>query len=238
MELVTDISGEIYSTNQEFDIVIPNSSSVVSNELDFVLNNNDSNEKIRQFSLLLTKNFFNENNLSNAGSSVVTGTTTDLISGVLSDILNSPDSKLQVDVGYSVADRSEVSNLNLDDQFDISLATQINDKILINGKVGVPVGGSGSDNSVIGEVKIEFLMNEDGTFRTTIFNRQNEIQYSEEEEGYTQGVGMSYQIDFDQLSEVWAKFKRKKKRLSQSGDTKLKSNKEFNNLIYMIPSGI
>ncbi|MDA8596395.1 translocation/assembly module TamB [Flavobacteriaceae bacterium] len=239
VELVTKISGELYSTNQEFDIVIPNSSSVVSNELDFVLNNNDTNERMRQFfSLLLTKNFFNENSLSNAGTSVVTGTTTDIISGVLSDVLNSPDSKLQVDVGYSVADRTEVDNLNLDDQLDISLATQINDRILINGKVGVPVGGSDSDNSVIGEVKVEFLMNEEGTFRTTIFNRQNEIQYSEEEEGYTQGVGMSYQIDFDNLSEVWAKFKKKKKRLTQSGDVELQNSEEFNKLLFMIPSGI
>jgi len=239
VELVTKISGELYSTNQEFDIVIPNSSSVVSNELDFVLNNNDTNERMRQFfSLLLTKNFFNENSLSNAGTSVVTGTTTDIISGVLSDVLNSPDSKVQVDVGYSVADRTEVDNLNLDDQLDISLATQINDRILINGKVGVPVGGSDSDNSVIGEVKVEFLMNEEGTFRTTIFNRQNEIQYSEEEEGYTQGVGMSYQIDFDNLSEVWAKFRKKKKRLTQSGDVELQNSEELNKLLFMIPSGI
>ncbi|MGB0838107.1 MAG: translocation/assembly module TamB domain-containing protein [Flavobacteriaceae bacterium] len=241
VDLVTKITGELYSTNQEFDIVIPNSSSVVTSELDFVLNNNDTNERMRQFfSLLITKNFYNENNLSNAGSAAVTGTTTDLISGVLSDILNSPDSKLQVDVGYSVADKSDVNNINMDDQLDISLATQINDRILINGKVGVPVGtgtGTDQDNSVIGEVKVEFLMNEEGTFRTTIFNRQNEIQYSDEEEGYTQGVGMSYQIDFDNLKEVWAKFKKKSKRLTRPEDVKLDSLSQFEELLLVVPNG-
>ena len=55
VDLVTRITGELYSTEQEFDIVIPNSSSTVSNELDFILNNNDTNERMRQFfSLLIT----------------------------------------------------------------------------------------------------------------------------------------------------------------------------------------
>lgn len=237
VDLVTRITGELYSTQQEFDIVIPNSSSTVSNELDFILNNNDTNERMRQFfSLLITKNFFNENNNSNAGGSAITGTTSDLISGVLSDILNSPDSKLQLDVGYSVADRSAVDNLNLGDQFDIAGEIQLSDRVLINGNMGIPVG-TGSDNSVVGEVKVEFLMNEEGSFRTTIFNRQNEIQYSDEEEGYTQGVGMSYQIDFDRLSEVWAKFRKKRKRITQPEDMDNLQNEQFKDLIYIVPNG-
>ncbi len=237
VDLVTRITGELYSTQQEFDIVIPNSSSTVSNELDFILNNNDTNERMRQFfSLLITKNFFNENNNSNAGGSAITGTTTDLISGVLSDILNSPDSKLQLDVGYSVADKSAVDNLNLGDQFDIAGEIQLSDRVLINGNMGIPVG-TGSDNSVVGEVKVEFLMNEEGSFRTTIFNRQNEIQYSDEEEGYTQGVGMSYQIDFDRLSEVWAKFRKKRKKITQPEDMNNLQNEQFKDLIYIVPNG-
>jgi hypothetical protein len=219
VDLVTDISGELYATEQEFDIVIPNSSSTVANEMEFVLNNNGNNERMRQFfSLLITKNFYSESTVNNVGANAITGTTTDLISGVLSDVLNSPDSKLQVDVGYSVADATEVETLDLNDQLDFSLATQINDNILINGNIGVPVGGVDTDNTVVGEVKVEFLMNEEGTFRTSIFNRQNEIQYSDEEEGYTQGVGLSYQIDFDHINEVWAKFKGKRKKQAKEED--------------------
>ncbi len=237
VDLVTRISGPLSSTEQEYDIVIPNSSSTVSNELNFILNNNDSNERLRQFFWLLgTKNFYNENNNANVGGSAITGTTSDLISGFLSDMLNSPDSKLQLDVGYSVADKSAVDNLNLGDQFDIAGEIQLSDRVLINGNMGIPVG-TGSDNSVVGEVKVEFLMNEEGSFRTTIFNRQNEIQYSDEEEGYTQGVGMSYQIDFDRLSEVWAKFRKKKKRITQPEDMDNLQNEKFKDLIYIVPNG-
>jgi len=80
-------------------------------------------------------------------------------------------------------------------------------------------------------------MNEEGSFRTTIFNRQNEIQYSDEEEGYTQGVGMSYQIDFDRLSEVWAKFRKKRKRITQPEDMDNLQNEQFKDLIYIVPNG-
>ena len=81
----------------------------------------------------------------------------------------------------------------------------------MNGKVGVPVG-SKTQSSVVGEVKVEVLLNEKGNFRGVIFNRQNEIQYSAEEEGYTQGVGLTYQVGFNNLSELLQKIGLKKHR--------------------------
>ena len=85
------------------------------------------------------------------------------------------------------------------------------DKVIINGKVGVPVG-SQTQSSVVGEVKVEILLNNEGSFRGVIFNRQNEIQYSTEEEGYTQGVGLSYQVNFNTLSGLLRKISNKKRR--------------------------
>jgi hypothetical protein len=75
--------------------------------------------------------------------------------------------------------------------------------------------GASNQTNIIGEVNVEFLLNEEGTLRSSVFNRQNEIQYSEEEEGYTQGVGLSYQIDFDNAKELFQKLglRRKKKNL-------------------------
>ena len=94
------------------------------------------------------------------------------------------------------------------------MATQINNRVLINGKLGVPVGAK-TQSSVVGEVKVEVLVDEEGNLRWTFFNRQNEIQYSEEEEGYTQGVGLTYQIDFDNLAEMLEKLKRRKNQNSK-----------------------
>ena len=86
--------------------------------------------------------------------------------------------------------------------------------------------GSKEQSNVIGEVNIEFMLNEEGTLRSSVFNRQNEIQYTEEEEGYTQGVGMSYQIDFDNGRELLEKLRLRKPRAKDT----LKLKKEFDTL--------
>ncbi|MDH3382184.1 MAG: translocation/assembly module TamB, partial [Flavobacteriaceae bacterium] len=209
----------------EFDIQIPNSSTAVNSELAFKLNDNDQNKKMRQFfSLLVTKSFFNENEFTFDGTSALSGTTSDVVSGVLSDILNSEDGKFQIGVDYTAGDKRSVLSQRIDDQVDISVDTQINDRILINGKIGVPVG-SRTQNNVIGEIKVEFLLNEEGSLRSTVFNRQNEIQYLDEEDGYTQGVGLSYQVDFDNFNELLEKLRLKKKKEDES-DKNLEKIKE------------
>lgn len=212
VDLITRFSGELFNTQKDFDIQIPNSSTAVTSELAFKLNDNDQNKKMRQFfSLLVTKSFFNENEFTIDGTSALSGTTSDVVSSVLSDILNSEDGKFQIGVDYTAGDKRSVLDHRIDDQVDISVDTQINDRILINGKIGVPVG-SKTQNNIIGEVKVEFLINEEGSLRSTIFNRQNEIQYLDEEEGYTQGVGISYQVDFDTMNELLEKLRLKKKK--------------------------
>jgi len=234
IDLVTKVQGKLFNSTEEFDIVIPNSSSLVASELEFKLNDNDDNTKMRQFfSLLLSKSFFNENNIAANSNSAITGTTSDLISGALSDILNKDNDKFKVGLGYTSGEKDNVEEQNIDDQVDISLATQINDRILINGKLGVPVGAK-TQSSVVGEVRVEFLVDEEGNLRWTFFNRQNEIQYSEEEEGYTQGIGLSYQIDFDNLGEMLIKLglKKKKKQLAKKGG----KNAIPDDLILVVPS--
>jgi hypothetical protein len=75
---------------------------------------------------------------------------------------------------------------------------------LINGQVGVPVGGV-TETVIVGNLEIEFLLNEEGNLRAKIFNRENNIQYIGEELGFTQGVGLSYQVDFDTFKELLRK---------------------------------
>ena len=96
------------------------------------------------------------------------------------------------------------------DQFGVTVSTQINNKILINGRVGVPIGGV-SESVVTGDVDIEYLFNDEGTLKGKIFNRQNEIQYIGESQGYKQGIGLSYSVDFDNFGELMRKVFSSKK---------------------------
>ena len=222
VDLITNISGSLFNSKQEFDIAIQNSNSTIASELDFVLNDNDLNSKMRQFlTLLAAGTFANPNGGNINGGELLTGTTSNAIGSILSDIISS--NKVRLDLGYSPGGiQTPQDNLNTDDQLDVSLTTQISKNIIVNGKVGVPVGTQ-TQSSVVGEVKVEVLLNEAGNFRSVIFNRQNEIQYSAQEEGYTQGIGLSYQVNFNSLSDLLKKIglnkKNKKKKVTQYKDS-------------------
>jgi hypothetical protein len=213
IDLVTRFSGELFNTQREFDIEIPNASSTVASELAFRLNSDNLNNKTVQFiSLLISGSFYNESDLSVNSSTALYGTGFDILSNAFDNIFNQGNNRFKLRPEYTVGERGKVDNLNIEDQLAIGLDYQLNDRIIINGKVGVPMGTS-SQTNIIGEVNVEFLLNEEGTLRSSVFNRQNEIQYSEEEEGYTQGIGLSYQIDFDNSKELLRKLGLRKKKI-------------------------
>jgi hypothetical protein len=216
IDLITRFSGELFNSKRSFDIEIPNSSSTVASELAFKLNNNDENIKTLHFvSLLASGAFYNENNFSVNTSGFAYGTATNLLSDAFDNIFNQADNKFKLKPVYTVGEKNTVDNLNIDDQLALALDYQVNDRILINGKVGVPIGSKKQSN-VIGEVNIEFLLNQEGTLRSSIFNRQNEIQYTDEEEGYTQGIGLNYQINFNTGKELLEKLGIKRKTIKDT----------------------
>ena len=48
-------------------------------------------------------------------------------------------------------------------------------------------------------------MNEEGSLKAKVFNKENEFRYIGDELGYTQGVGLSYQVDFETFRELLTK---------------------------------
>ncbi|MCZ8197513.1 MAG: translocation/assembly module TamB domain-containing protein, partial [Flavobacterium sp.] len=86
----------------------------------------------------------------------------------------------------------------------------INERITFNGKAGVPVGGI-NQSAIVGNVEIQYRVNEDGTLNLKFFNRENDINYLGQNIGYTQGFGISYEVDFDTFQELLHKiFKNQK----------------------------
>ncbi|SNR52677.1 Family of unknown function [Lutibacter agarilyticus] len=213
VDLITRFTGELFNSTIDFDIEIPNSSSTVASELAFKL----SNDKTTQFiALLVTGSFYNEGDLGANSNTVLYGTGMDMLTNAFDNILNSDDSRFRLTPVYTVGENNAVDNLDINDQVSLALDYQVNERILINGKVGMPIG-TGTQTDIIGEVNVEFLMNEAGTLRSSVFNRQNDIQYSnQDEEGYTQGVGLNYQIDFDNSKELLEKLSLKKKKVIDS----------------------
>ena len=220
VDLVTKITGGLFSSKQDLDIQLTNVDPIIASELEFILNDNNVNEKTTQFiSLLAFGNFANPDKVDFNAGETISNTASSAVAAAFSSLLNNPNGKFQLGLDYQQGDSgNDIESLNVDNQVDVSVSTQVSDRVIINGKVGVPVGAQ-TQSSVVGEVKVEVLLNKVGNFRGVIFNRQNEIQYSTEEEGYTQGVGLSYQVNFNTLSGLLKKINKQNK----TNKTKIKA---------------
>ncbi len=203
--VVVDLQGQLIQPDINFDIEFPNLSSVVKSELDYKLSD-QSNKDIQALSLVSSGQFYN--GTLNTGA-ITGGLLAERASSLFNGIFSDEDDKFQVGLNYVQG----VRNLDQEDadQFGLTLSTQINNRILINGRVGVPIGGV-RESTVVGDVEVEYLFNEDGSLRGKIFNRQDDIQFiGTANQGYEQGVGLSYSVDFDNFNELYTKIFKSKK---------------------------
>ncbi|WP_106794449.1 translocation/assembly module TamB domain-containing protein [Aquimarina sp. Aq78] len=205
VEVVIDLQGELIQPNVNFNIEFPNLSSVIKSELDYKLSD-QSNKELQALSLVSSGQFYNGTLDANA---LTGGLVAERASSLFNGIFSDEDDKFQVGLNYVQG----VKSLDQEDadQFGLTLSTQISNRILINGRVGVPIGGVNESN-VVGDVEVEYLFNEEGSLRGKIFNRQNTIQFvGSGNQGYEQGVGLSYSVDFDNFNELWTKIFKSKK---------------------------
>ncbi len=211
VELYTMITGKLSAPNLDFDVKIPNASSVVASELEFKMRSED--DKLTQFFSLLATGAFartDNNRTGFDGNAAIAGTLAQKASQLLSNMLESENENFEVGVTYDIGTDNTVQDVTTDDQLGLEVSGRIADKVIVSGKVGVPVG-SNTNSNVIGEVEVKVPLNTAETFQAKFYNRQNEIQFDVVEgEGYTQGVGISYRFDFNNGSEFLEKLGLKK----------------------------
>ena len=124
----------------------------------------------------------------------------DGVTNVLNDIFSDEENKVKLGLDLDIG--KNTPEFETDSRVGVTLSTKISDNVLINGKVGVPVGGV-SETTVAGDFEVQVLLNEDRTLSLKFFNRENSIQNFGEQIGYTQGLGVSYNIEFDNLRELF-----------------------------------
>ena len=202
VDVVINLQGQVIQPEINFDIQFPTASSVVRSELEYRMDDRASRELQALF--LVTQNaFYSEFGLR---QTAITGTLAERASSIVNDIFADEDGKFQVGVNYVQGDRTP--DQQTVDRFGLTLSTQISERVLINGQVGVPIGGT-TESVIVGDLEIDFLLNEDGSLRATVFNRENNIQFIGEQIGFTQGVGLSYSVDFDTFKELIRKITNK-----------------------------
>ena len=213
--------------NPVFEINFPNTSGIVASEINYRLAD-PQRSQLQALSLLSQGIFINEVSVSMEG---ITNNLYQKASDIFSDLIGEENDKLKVGIDYLQGDKSVLLDIATEDRLGFTLSTKISDKILLNGKIGVPVGGV-EQTLVVGNVQIDFILNDEGTLRAKVFNKENEFRYIGDELGYTQGLGISYNVDFETFKELIHKISSEKKPKIDSIISKINTKKS--NLIEFV----
>ena len=204
-ELGINLQGNLLKPdNPIFEIFFPNTSGTVVSEINYRLADSQRRQ-LQAISLLSQGIFINEVSFSVEG---ITNNLFEKASDMFTSIIGDKDEKLKVGINYLQGDRNSDLDIFSEDRLGLTLSTQVSDKILINGKIGVPIGGV-NETLIVGDVQIDFILNEDGSLKAKVFNKENEFRYIGDKLGYTQGLGISYNVDFNTFKELINKIVKK-----------------------------
>ncbi|MEN8793872.1 MAG: translocation/assembly module TamB domain-containing protein, partial [Flavobacteriales bacterium] len=214
VECIMKLKNSLMSPDISFGIELPRATeterSVVANLIQ------TQHELYKQvFSLLLLNRFSPTANNSGIdeggrnGTEALSTTASEILSNQLSNWLSKLSDGVNVGLNYRPGD-----NIT-SDEIALALSTELfNDKLVISSNFGVAQGNEDNQNqdALIGDVNVEYKLNEDGSFRVRVFSRTNEYDITNANQSQTtSGVGVYYKKEFN----TWKEFITPKKKLRE-----------------------
>ncbi|MFT6981917.1 MAG: hypothetical protein ACJAUD_000684 [Crocinitomicaceae bacterium] len=216
-----DLSGTMSNPSIGFDIKAPDADEIGRTLINRITS--DPDELNRQFFfLMLTRRFqpIDDGNSSGNGSAAL-----DLIANQINILLASVSSEYNLNLDF---DQDQITG---DNKFEFGVSKGfLDDRLILSGSFGVENYGDNTgvvdDNGeqisqeLIGDVRLEYLLNESGTFRVNIFNESTDKTIITEGDlgNFTQGAGLNYREDFNSFEDfkmiqyVFDIFRKKSKK--------------------------
>ncbi len=165
------------------------------------------NEQMISLLVFGSFSFNNANNFSMASQGY------NILSNQLSSMLSRISNNFDIGMNYKPGD--EITQ----QEFEVALSTQLfNDRLIINGNVGMTYDRSQkSASNIIGDVDIMYKLTKDGRWLLKAFNHSNANSWYyynnyDKISPYTQGVGIAYRKEFDNISELFRPKRKKNKK--------------------------
>ena len=212
VELHLKLKNQLLKPDIEFDIKMPDAESSLQSQLEMKLNESDE-ERSRQFIMLITLNSFATDASEVGVGGGIANSTAEMFANQFANVASGVSDNVDISLGYSAANpNAGIDNArDANDELEVGVSSKLfDDRVTVNGNVGVPMGSS--QTSIVGDVEVLVNLTKDGRYKGKMFNRQNVVTDLFESDGYTQGIGISYQTDFDSFNEfLKSLFKRKEK---------------------------
>jgi hypothetical protein len=217
VELHLQLENSLLKPDIGFDIKMPDAESSLQSQLEMKLNESEE-ERSRQFIMLITLNSFASADSDIALGGSIANSTAEMFANQFANVASGISDNFDISLGYNAANPStSIDNVrDANDELEVGVSSKLfDDRVTVNGNVGVPVGSS--QTSIVGDVEVLINLTKDGRYKGKMFTRQNVVTDLFESDGYTQGIGISYQTDFDTFREfINSLFKTKTKKEKES----------------------
>jgi len=206
VQCILHITNKMTNPNIRFELDIPNASQEVMSFLNAATASEE--EMSQQFIFLVAANrFSNVANSGSAGSGLETmglATASEFLTGQLSHLLS--QWREDIDIDFSV----RPGTFNTGQVYEGGITTN-----RVNFRVNYEVATETSDN--VGEFSLETKVGNSNKLMFKMFNRANATYLSQS--AYTQGVGLLFREDFNQVRDLFKRKKSPAKRREEEDET-------------------
>jgi hypothetical protein len=194
------ISGYLDNPKLLFQLSAPKASESAKAALDRI--NSDKVELNKQFFMLLLSGRFQGSGVS--ASDYGSNAALEALSGQINNMLDavSKDVRLNVDLKSNESTGQSSQAIGFEKNF-------LNDKLIIKGNFGVQNHANkgqvnSSTSSFIGDLNIEYIIDDKGNLRISIFNESNNYSVIQDKNlgPFTQGVSLIYSESFNKIKEM------------------------------------
>lgn len=231
--VIANLTGNLFKPDIKFSLDFPNTSVAVTDpELALLIQQmqKNTNELNKQVTYLIVLNSFapselGVNDITNgSGLNTISGILLNVISEQINKILGNlvKNDKYNINLNTSlynrnVIDKNNKTALNLSSNINFSIGRSFfNNRFIISTGVGfdAPLQQSTIQQSIIllPDVTLEWLINPSGTLRVSLFYRENTDYLAAADQSKSAkraGASLSYKRDFDRLSDLFNKKKKK-----------------------------
>ncbi len=199
------VSGPLDAPEINFDIGLPTLTDETVSKVRSIISTNDLMSRQILYLLALNRFYTPEYMNTNASGTMLTSVASSTISSQLGNALSQLTDKVSVMPSF----RSEKGDFS-DLEMDVALSSRLlNNRLIINGNFGYR-DRTTSTTTFVGDFDVQYLLNRRGSFRLKAYNHFNDQNYYLRQALTTQGIGIEYRHDFNNL------FKRRRPRPTDS----------------------
>ena len=228
VDVYINLENDLMNPDVKFNIDFPRINESDKTIFENVLSNSEEMNK-QVFSLLILNQFITTNHLNfrNNGN-MYDISSSEVLSNQLGNMISSFTDEFDIGFDYSLG--NPITN----DKLTVAMSTQqFNDRLSIQTNLGMSQSNNltQNPNTFIGDVNVEYKLNNIGNIRIHAYNESNEYDLSNQNQSnYTQGVGVFYKQSFNSFGELFCEmanlFRSRGNKCNNCQDSDLRKNRK------------